>query len=408
MRLWFVLSVLSVVVAAGQSPHASPRFSRGDFHGRDAYFLENGKIRVAALRGAGHIAEMRFVSDDPKVAVNPMRVPHFQTIEPWQYDPAIHDAIYGGGTNRYLQSGYMGHLLNFPTFGGPSAHESERGLGNHGEALTREWKISSTGESDDAVTLTYAAHLPKTQYDVGRTLTLAAGESVLYVEEWVESLTAFDRPAMWVEHVTFGPPFVEPGKTTLDMSAVKGMVRRGGDATNSLAPGEVTWPRGRNSAGDATDLRIMQAKAGAGTYAGFLMDPDREHAWFTMYHPEYRALIGYVWKTADFPWIGDWQENGRNTQKPWGGQVQARGMEFGTTPFGGTMQNVVSKGAVFGVPNHVWIGAGERKTVRYVAFMLEIPEGFKGVADVRVESGRIRVVERGTSRRFELRSEREW
>ncbi len=404
MRRVFLLSLLGAALAAAQSP----RYTRGELHGRDAYFLENAKIRVAALRGAGHIAEMRFKSDDPAVAVNPMRVPHFETIEPWEYDPAVHDAVYGGGTNRLLMSGYMGQLLNFPTFGGPSDAEAANGLGNHGEALTREWKLDRTEADDDAVMVWYSAHLPKTQYNVGRVLTLPADETVLYIEEWVESLTDFDRPAMWVEHVTFGPPFVEPGKTILDMSATRGAVRRGTDPTNSLAAGEVTWPDGKAADGRPVSLRAMQPAANAGTYAGFQMDPAREHAWFTMYHDDMKALIGYVWKTADFPWIGDWQENGRNKQVPWQGKVKARGMEFGTTPFGGPMQNVVSEGELWGAAQYRWIPGRQRLTARYVAFLLEIPDDFRGVADVQVKPGEILVVERGTSQRRTIKSARPW
>jgi hypothetical protein len=50
-----------------------------------------------------------------------MRVPHYQTIEPYQYDPGRHDALYGSDSHRWLSSGYMGHLLCFPVFGPPSS-----------------------------------------------------------------------------------------------------------------------------------------------------------------------------------------------------------------------------------------------------------------------------------------------
>lgn len=407
MQVWAVLAISFALIALPAAAQ-SPQFSTGDFHGRDAYFLQNGKIRVAALRGAGHIGEIRFLSDDPKLAVNPMRVPHFQTIEPWEYDPAKHDAVYGGGTAKILQSGYMGHLINFPTFGGPSEAEAEQGLGNHGEALSQEWKLLSHQADDQTVSIVYEAELPIQRYKVGRRLTVNRGESVLYIEEWAENLLGFDRPAMWVQHVTFGDPFVEAGKTTLDMSATQGEVRRGGEETNSLLPGPVFWPAGRNRDGGATDLRVMQPYDGAGTYVGYLMDPEREEAWFTMYHPDYRVLIGYVWETADFPFMGDWQENGRNKHAPWGGEARARGMELGTTPFGGTMASVVGRGSDFARPNHTWLRAREKRTVRYLAFLAEIPEGFRGVADVQTTGGKIRVVERGTSRRFELESKTPW
>jgi hypothetical protein len=403
LRTLVLIAALAVSLGA-----QSPRFSRGEIHGRDAYILDNAKMRVAALRGAGHLAEIRLKSDNPKVAVNPMRVPHFQTIEPWQYDPALHDAVYGGGTNKILQSGYMGHLLCFPTFGGPSPAEAVNGLGNHGEALTREWKLDRTEVDDDSAVLWYSAHLPKTSYNVGRTLTIAADETVLYVKEWVESLVDYDRPAMWVQHVTFGPPFVEPGKTMLDLSGAQGAVRSGDDATSSLRAGEIFWPNGTAIDGSATSLRPMQMRPNAGTYVGILMDPSRERSWFSMYHSGYNVLIGYVWKTADFPWIGDWQENGRNKQLPWEGKVRARGMEFGTTPFGGTMQSVVEQGPLYDTPTYRWIAGRERQTVRYIAFLLEIPDGFAGVDDIVMRDGEIRVSERKTAKIFPVKCEKPW
>jgi len=402
MRIVLLLSLAAACFAQ------APRFERGELHGRDAYVLSNGLIRVSALRGAGHIAELRLLSDDPKKAVNPMRVPHFPTIEPWEYEPAKHDAVYGGGTNKILQSGYMGHLLNFPTFGGPSASEAANGLGNHGEALTREWKLDRTETDENQTVVWYSAELPQTQYKVGRALTLREGEQVLYIEEWAQSLVDYDRPAMWVQHVTFGDPFVEPGKTFLDMSATKGEVRRGSESTNSLAPGEVVWPNGKAQNGSETSLRPMQPAANAGTYVGYLMDPDRELSWFTMYHEDYRTLVGYIWKTADFPWIGDWQENGRNKQIPWDGKAVARGMELGTTPFGGPMEQVVSAGPLWGAPQYRWIGGRQKVETAYVAFVLEIPENFRGVADVQVLDGEILVIERGTSQRLSLKSEKKW
>jgi hypothetical protein len=384
-----------------------PVFKQEKFEGRDAYVLSTPRLRVSALRGAGHIAEIRLVSPDPLKNINPMRVPHYPTIEPWEYDPAKHDAVYGGRPDRLLMAGYMGHLLNFPTFGGPSEQEAHLGLGTHGEALTVEWKNEKVETSPNEVSLWYTAHLPKTQYQTGRVLTLLRDETVLYIEEWVENLLAFDRPAHWVEHATFGPPFVEPGATVLDMPATKGQVRGGGEG-DSLRAQEVVWPQGTAQNGEKTDLRVMQAQPNSRTYAGFLMDPDRERSYFTMYNGGYRVLIGYIWHTKDFPWIGDWQENHRNTTPPWNGQVVARGMEFGTTPFGGPMQQVVKEGSLFDVPIFRWIGGRERLAVRYAAFLAEIPEGFRGVADLQVKEGAIEITERETGNVISIKSAREW
>ena len=37
----------------------------------------------------------------------------------------------------------------------------------------------------------------------------------------------FDRPIDWMEHATVGPPFAEPGLTTLDVSATRGLIGAG-------------------------------------------------------------------------------------------------------------------------------------------------------------------------------------
>ncbi len=404
--------IASLILGVLSGPRAAkaqdPAFSEDRFHGRQAYILENAKMRVAALRGAGHIAEIRLKSDDPKKSVNPLLIHHFQTIDPGDYDPAKHDAIYGGRDDRLLQAGYMGHLLNFPTFGAPSKREAENGLGGHGEALTVEWRKNNVEADESKVRLWYSAYLPKTQYKVGRKLTLPRDETVLYVEEWVESQTDFGRPAHWVQHVTFGPPFVAPGRNVLDISAVRGEVRGPVDAGNSLKPGPIEWPDGTSHEGKQVSLREMQTRPHAGTYYGLLMDPAREESYLTAYNKDLRVLIGYIWRTEDFPWIGDWQENERNDVVPWNGKVIARGLEFGTTPFGGPMKGVVEEGELYGVLQYRWIEGGQRLTARYLAFVTEIPDGYRGVANVESKEGEIRITERETRKTISLKSERPW
>jgi hypothetical protein len=379
------------------------------FHGRSAYVLENGTIRISALRGGGHIAEVRFKSDDPHKSVNPMRVPHYQTIEPYAYDPSRHDALYGADSHRWLSAGYMGHFVCFPAFGPPSSPEEvKNGLGNHGEAPIVEWKQIGEPESDrSAMRFRYGADLPKTQYRIERTLTLPADESVLYVEEWVENLVPYDRPVNWVQHATFGPPFTAPGKSFLDLSGTKGQVAGGAAATSSLKPGAaLEWPDGSGPDGAKISLRPFQPKPNAGTYFAVLMDQKRPVNFFSMYNSDYSVLIGYLFRTADSPWIGDFQENLRMQHKPWDGKTITRGIEFGTTPFAEGLRRSVERGSMFGVPTYRWIGGRERLKSVFAVFLAEIPKDFAGVDDVVLEGNSIRIRERGTQREITLKASR--
>ena len=207
-------------------------FHEDTLHGRRAFVLENDKIRVSTLPGGGYIGEIRFKSGDPKKSVNPMRVPHYQTIDPFTFDLAKHGSLYGTSGQRWIMSGYMGHFLCFPFFGGSSGAELGYGLGGHGEALAVEWKQRKVETGEAGVTLRYTAELPLTQFRVERAITLLPDETVGYVEESVENVARFDRPVQWVQHITFGPPFVEVGKSQVDASVVKGVT--GADAILTL------------------------------------------------------------------------------------------------------------------------------------------------------------------------------
>jgi hypothetical protein len=366
----------------------APTIQEGRFQGRRAWVMSNGLIQVSVLAGGGHIGEVRLLSNDPKKSINPMRVPHYPTIDPHEYNPAKHDAIYGNDSGRWLMSGYMGHMLCFPSYGPPSEEEARAGLGGHGEAPIVEWKEMKIETSPEAVTLWYGADLTKTNFRVERAITMAQGARSIRVREWVENMASYDRPINWMQHATFGPPFIEPGKTAMDASATRGQVSPDQTGELSLQPGSaINWPHGTASDGKPADLRVFQPKPKSGIYYTMRLDPERKEQFFTMYHPDYRVLISYVFPSEGYPWIADWQENRNVTARPWNGQVIARGIEFGSSPFDEGLRKSVERGSFLGAPAYRWIGGRQRLATEFTIVLAEIPEGFKGVKNLRVERG---------------------
>ena len=102
MRIHLAVTVVGAAMLTNSTSAQQLSFQEAKVHGRQAYVLENGRMRVAALQGGGHLAEIRLRSSDPQKSINPMRVPHFPTIEPWQYEPDKHDSVYGGRADRWL------------------------------------------------------------------------------------------------------------------------------------------------------------------------------------------------------------------------------------------------------------------------------------------------------------------
>jgi hypothetical protein len=91
----------------------------------------------------------------------------------------------------------------------------------------------------------------------------------------------------------------------------------------------------------------------------------------------------------------DWQENGRVQEKPWDNKVVARGICIGDSTVGG-LRNAVERGRQLDTPVFSWLDARERRTQSYAFFLADVPAGFKGVADLRIEKDRITFVERET------------
>ena len=394
--LWLALALFTA--AAGTSLVAqTASFQEDKLHGRRAFVLQNGRMRISTLPGGGFIGEIRFLSPDPRKSNNPMRVPHYQTIDPHTYDVSRHGALYGTDVQRRLMSGYMGDFLCFPYFGPSSKAEFALDLGQHGEALAVEWKRERVTVQDGDVTLVYSAELPKTQYRVQRSITLPAAETVAYVEESVENQAQFDRPFQWVRHVTFGPPFLELNKTFADAPVAKTAVRDG------RAFREESWPLLKTPEGEILDQRVFSGRTGT-----WLLDTSGPKVWFTIYNTEYPVLLGYIYESQSNPWVLDWQENMRAKQIPWEGKVVARAICIGDSPFASGLQDAVNRGSLFGVPVFRWIGARQRLTQRYLFFLAEIPLGFQGVSSLRLESGRILLTERGTGKVISVPSGRSW
>jgi len=324
------------------------------YRNRQAVQLENDHLRLTVLVEGGHIAEFLH----KPTGVNPLWTPPWPSIEPSAYDPARNPG-YGLNSESKLLAGIMGHNLCMDIFGGPSEEEAAAGMTVHGEASVVPYDITAAHG-----VLTQRALFPQAQLRFARTISFNAPTSVRLVEE-VENLSALDRPIAWTQHVTLGAPFVEPGVTMFETSASRSKVIEtdftGGKGYMKTGV-EFDWPNVPALSGGTVDMRVFPDRQVSGAFTTHLMDPRRQKAFFLAWSPKSKVLISYIWKQADFPWLGIWEENRSRTAPPWNGQTITRGMEFGVSPFPETRRQMIERGRLFGVPGYKWIPA--RKTVR--------------------------------------------
>jgi hypothetical protein len=329
------------------------------YRGRRAAAIENQHLRVTVLQEGGHIAEIL----DKDTGINPLWTPPWPSIEPSAFGPAAF-ADYGSGVESKLLAGIMGHNLCLDIFGGPSDEEFAAGLTVHGESSVAPYEID---EAADALTL--RASFPLAQLAFERRIELR--DRTVRIREYVENLTACDRPIGWTQHVTLGPPFLEKGVTQLRASATRSKVLEGdfGAHDTLRLAAEFNWPHAPRRDGGVEDLQVLTAAASSCAFTTHLMDPAREQAFFAAFAPASRLVFGYVWRQADFPWLGIWEENHSRTHAPWNGNTLTRGMEFGVSPMPESRRQMVERGSLFGVPAYRWLAAKSRLEVEYHAVL---------------------------------------
>ncbi|MEI6169202.1 MAG: hypothetical protein WCS52_18625 [bacterium] len=334
------------------------------FKGRQGWELDNGVLQLVMIRGGGHFASL-MLKNGP--CVNPLWNPVWQGIEPWHYKKS--------DDRRYsckMLASITGHNICLGWFGSSSPSEERQGLGAHGEATVARWRMVRKSVSGRTITLVCECDLPASMMRLRRTVRLTKGRACVKVREVIINLARRDLPFTLCEHVTFGPPFLKKGVTQFNMSATQAHTYPGEfDKPPRLKSDTAfTWPMAPGVDGKPVDLRTLDlAKRRNADFSAQLMDPACEQAWFSAVNPELGLTVMYRWNRADFPWVGNWEENYAKQYHPWGGKTLARGMEFTNTPFPDGLRKAVERGKLDGVPTYRWLPAKGRVVVDFEIMM---------------------------------------
>lgn len=335
--------------------------------------LESSKATVVIDLGGGSISEYRLKSND----LNPLQW------DSWSFSPTPDQT-------PPMVPRSMGHFLCLDRWGSASVAEKANGMTNHGEATQVWWAVSHEMESETGkLNARLRAKLPMAGIYVERSVLMQRESSVVIVEEFVTNLNPIGRIYNIVQHPTIGGPFLNE-HTIVDSNGTRGFMQER-SMPNPEDP-EVRWPEALKMDGAEVDLRFLEDDP-APTVVSYIIE--EEYGWVTATSPETGLLLGYLWKTSDYPWLNIW----RHVKD---GKPVARGLEFGTSGLHQPGKDLVAKGRIFDRPLYRYIDASETQAYPYAMFLLEIPEGFEGVGSVSYQGKTLEVVEVGTGRSFKL------
>jgi hypothetical protein len=348
-----LLFALAAVACAGQSPDLPPAAApRGPW-----LSLRNDLVALAIDRHGGALVSFAF-HDLP---LNPMD---------WRIAPAEMPK------NNQSGAPFQGHFLCVGRWGSPTEGEKAAGIPHNGEPANRWWETVATPAPD---TLVMSVLAPLEQWRIQRKVNLAPGQSKVEVEETLTNLLPTGRFTALVQHATLGGAFLD-AQTVINSNAGAGFNQA--LIARSLVEHEYRWPDGRIDA-QGTPADLTKSEAREGYVTTHVIDGD--WGWATAANPARGLLIGYVWKTSDYPWLHVW--HGMKDGRLW-----AKGIEFGTTGLGDTFAPEARMSSTFHGRNHqLFVDAHASVTRSYVCFLLKIPADFQSARSIAYSHRQIEI-----------------
>ena len=370
--LWIGLSIFSILTLV--SCTSSPKKQKPE---QRQLVLKNRQVQAIVDSWGGGITEFRFL--DQKI--NPLNWRVTEEIEP----------VNPNGPNL------QGHFICLDRWGAPSKAEEAMGMPYHGEAPRVIWKIPNLPpEETNAYNLKMSCTLPIAGLEVQRNIFLSPTTTSLVVNEEIRNTRALGRIFNLVQHPSIAPPFLDD-HTIVDSNATRGLGQE--EPLPQSIEQASHWPYiSLNEV--STDLRYFHStkvNSPAHDVTSFVFDPDEEFGWVTAASPSTGLLIGYLWRTSQYPWLNLWRYQNQ-------GQVSARGLEFGTTGIHQSFPVLIDLGKVLERQLYEYIEAGETLRKSYILFLDRIPSDFEGVASLTYDGTTVQVFERHEkkSRHFSL------
>jgi hypothetical protein len=354
------------------------------WHHRSAFVLSNGVAELTALNGGGHVASFRLLSESQDPGLNVLWEAPWDTVDPGTAHAKRLAPKYGARFVGEFLASFTGHALCLDYFGAPSAGEIEAGLPLHGEAATATWQLVSKRDNSTAPRAKWQARLPSAGLLFEREITLLPKSSVAFFRESVSNQRAADHFFHWVQHVTLGPPLLDPNSSAVFLSGKQAKTWPLGYEGKSLVAADraFTWPMAPREKGGRVDLSRPFSKSDTGFVACVLLDPARNISFIAALNWELGLVAGYCFQRKDFPWVAIWEENLARSYAPWNGITQARGLEFGTTPMPIGKEAIFRAGSLFSTPGWKCVPAHGKQNVSYASFLALVPKEWRSIRGV--------------------------
>ena len=281
-----------------------------------------------------------------------------------------------------------GHFLCLDRWGAPSESEAARGVPFHGEAPRTLWTLDRPARPSAAgLQAQMSCKLKLAGLNVVRDMTLLPNSPVVLIEERITNPRPLGRIYNMVQHPSIAPPFLDD-TTLVDSNATFGFDQDGSIPASREEASR--WPQ-MTLLDQHVNLRHFRSAGKPVTghdVTSFVFENKTSYGWVTACHPGQRLMLGYVWRTVDYPWLNIWRYRKE-------GKVAARGLEFGTTGLHQPFTTLVRRGRILDRRLLSYIDAGATQARSYIVFLATVPENYRGVDQLSISATKLTLTERG-------------
>jgi len=258
---------------------------------------------------------------------------------------------------------FQGHFLCTNRWGGPTAEEIKVGIPHNGEPANIWWQLIKKSTSS----LTMKCEAIKEDITINRNVSISKSSALIKVQETFTNNSNFIRNIPIVQHATIGTPFLD-SSTIVFSNASFGFNQS--FVPNNILKYESKWPFvTANSSGKPYNAGLSNNTTG---FVSTFIISDTT-GWVIAYNPSLKIVLGYVWKTSEYPWVHLW--HGIKNEKLW-----AKGLEFGTTGLGDTAP--MEQRLLFNFHNKNNLNLIDAQSSRkntYYCFQLKINQGLEKI-----------------------------
>jgi hypothetical protein len=267
------------------------------YKGMRALVLENRYLRIVYLLDKGaDIIELKYKPLDvdlmwhsPQGYVNPVDyVPAVATA-----DSSFND-LYGGGWQDAV-----------PVIGnGPQEHRGAK-YGTHGESPVLRWDceiLEEDGQSASAVLRVEGIRYP---FRLEKTVRIDSDRATLHNSEKLSNLSPQPLEFFWLQHPSFGEPFLNPGDTIEIPSDSEVVNLQEFNPNGRIAGGSFQWPKaGSRNGGADIDLSVLPPRDLVAEETIFIRV---KKGWYALKNPMLGLSFKLEWDPSIFRWIWFWQ-----------------------------------------------------------------------------------------------------